>query len=465
MRWHTRWEGDPSGPHVPLERTVTVMEEKHSTHTHSGHTHHSGDHHSRYSRPGNEVDLKEFEEDMMKEPETLEAEETPAEETGAAAGNGNGKKTKKTEKKKKKRALLIVLVALLSLIVLALVAVIGVFTYFYNRSSYHPDESSISLDPAEVASIETIDPKSLIPDDFPTIDPGEIVTIDPDDPDNPGVPIDPDDPDSPIVAPTPDNTKPVDEIVRPASEIPKVGSVYNILLIGVDREGQKGTNSDTMILVSINSNKKTIYLTSIMRDSAAQIPGYGFIKINSAFAVGGFNTGAQLLTETIRYNFGFPVYNYAWINFGNMKNIMDLIGGIDIYLTVKEARFIGISISSPQVVHLSGAQALMHARDRSSGGSDYGRTQRQRNVIMAVLNKARSGGLGNLVNLANEILPYVHHNVDAGTVASLLLKLGDYVNYNVEQMRIPIDGSFYSANGNLIMDFQRNSNAWRNMVY
>ena len=440
------------------------MEEKKTAHTHSEHTHHSGEHHSRYSRPGNEVDLQEFEEDMMKEPEP---EEAGAETVKAAASAGSGQNSGKGKtKKKKKRALLIVLLVVLSLIVLALVAVIGVFTYFYNRSSYHPDESSISLDPEEVASMETIDPKSLFPDDYPTIDPGDLNPDDPGntDPSNQGTPLDPDDPDTIIVPPT-DQSKPVEEILRPAEEIPKVGSVYNILLIGVDREGQKGTNSDTMILVSINSKKKTIYLTSIMRDSAAQIPGYGFIKINSAFAVGGFNTGAQLLTETIRYTFGFPVYNYAWINFGNMKNIMDMIGGIDIYLTVKEASFVGIKIDSPQVVHLSGAQALMHARDRSSGGSDYGRTQRQRNVIMAVINKARSGGLGNLANLANEILPYVHHNVDAGTVASLLLNLTDYVNYNVEQLRIPIDGSFYSANGNLIMDFQRNSSAWRNMVY
>ena len=49
------------------------MEEKKTAHTHSEHTHHSGEHHSRYSRPGNEVDLQEFEEDMMKEPEPEEA--------------------------------------------------------------------------------------------------------------------------------------------------------------------------------------------------------------------------------------------------------------------------------------------------------------------------------------------------------------------------------------------------------
>jgi len=416
----------------------------HSGHSHSEHSHSSAEHSSRYSRPGNPVDLAEFEEDLMKD--------APDEASSVKAAEAKSSH-KNTKKKKKKRAALIVLFALLALVMLALVAVVGVFTYFYNRSSYHPDEKNVTIDPSEIASMETIDPKSLIPDD-----PSQYV------PDDPGQ-YDPDDPANPSNIPPTDQSKPVDDIIRPADNIDRVGSVYNILLIGVDREGQKGTNSDTMILVSINSRKKMIYLTSIMRDSAAQIPGYGFIKINSAFAVGGFNTGAQLLTDTIRYNFGFPIDNYAWINFGAMKTIMDMIGGIDIYLTVKEARYVGISIPAPQVVHLTGAQALMHARDRSSGGSDYGRTQRQRNVIMAVIQKARSGGLGNLVTLANEILPYVHHNVEAGRVATLLLNLTDYMSYGIDQMRIPIDGSFYSSNGNLIMDFQRNSSAWRNMVY
>ena len=420
------------------------MEEKHTNQSpqEGGHTeqsHVETEHASLYSRPGSPVDLAGFEEDILKE----------APEKAPKVKSSEVKKSHKdAKKKKKKRAALVVLIVLLSLVMLALVAVIGVFTYFYNRSSYHPDAREVTIDPEQVASLETIDPKALVPDD-----PGQPQTLDPDDPEG-----------ASVIPPT-DRHKPVDDMVRPADQIPGAGSVYNILLIGVDREGQKGTNSDTMILVSVNSKKKTITLTSIMRDSAAQIPGYGFIKINSAFAVGGFNTGAQLLTDTIRYNFGFPISNYAWINFGSMKTIMDLIGGIDIYLTVKEAKYVGISIPAPQVVHLTGAQALMHARDRSSGGSDYGRTQRQRNVIMAIVQKARSGGLGNLVSLANEILPYVHHNIDAGTVASLLLNVTEYLKYDIQQLRIPIDGSFYSSNGNLIMDFQRNSSAWRSLVY
>ena len=401
---------------------------------------------SSYSRPGSEVDLEEFEEAAS----AVKLDPEPKKKTSKESGKKD---------KKNKKGLLIALLVAGAVLLLVLIAAVGTFLYFYNRSSYDKDESSYSLDPSEIASVETIDPSGLFP--------GGVFPFDP------AAPSQTDEAGSvlpsyegPTLAPSPDGeTKPVQEIIQPAQPVPVKSEVYNLLLIGVDREGQKGTNSDTMILVSINKNKKTLTLTSVMRDSAANIPGVGFTKINSAFAVGGSNVGAQLLCDTLRNNFGFPINNYAWVNFGNMKTIMDMIGGVDIQLTVKEAKRLGITIDSPQVVHLTGAQALSYSRDRSSGGSDYGRTQRQRNVIQAVLQKARSGGLGDLVSLANAILPYIHHNIDAGTFASLLMNVGEYVKYGVQELRIPINGSYYSYRENLIMDFQVNSNAWRNLVY
>ncbi len=85
---------------------------------------------------------------------------------------------------------------------------------------------------------------------------------------------------------------------------------------------------------------------------------------------------------------------------------------------------------------------------------------------MAVVKKARSGGLGNLAAKANQILPYINHNIDAGTLAMLLANIGTYANFNFVQMRIPMDGTITgSVRGNLVMDYQRNSTAWKNLVY
>ena len=94
------------------------------------------------------------------------------------------------------------------------------------------------------------------------------------------------------------------------------------------------------------------------------------------------------------------------------------------------------------------------------------RTQRQREVVMAIVQKARSGGLGNLAAAANKVLPYIKHNIDSGTMATLLANLGTYMNYSFVQMRIPMDGTITgSVGGSLVMDYQRNSTAWKNTVY
>ena len=90
-------------------------------------------------------------------------------------------------------------------------------------------------------------------------------------------------------------------------DIASNGDVYNILLIGSDtRNGWYG-NSDSMILASINSQTKTIYMTSFMRDLYANIPNVGIRKLNSAYAVG----GGPLLVSTIESNYRVDIDNYA----------------------------------------------------------------------------------------------------------------------------------------------------------
>ena len=82
------------------------------------------------------------------------------------------------------------------------------------------------------------------------------------------------------------------------------------------------------------------------------------------------------------------------------------------------------------------------------------------------MQKARSGGLGNIAAKANEVLPYIKHNIDSGTMATLMANINAYANYNYVQMRIPMDGTITgSVGGSLVMDVQRNSTAWKNTVY
>ena len=239
-------------------------------------------------------------------------------------------------------------------------------------------------------------------------------------------------------------------------------NVYNLLMIGVDRRSASWNgNSDTMVVMSLNYSKKTLTLTSLMRDTAANIPGVGIRKLNHAFAVG----GGPLLVETVRQNYGIPIDNYMWTDFAEMEAIINIVGGIDLFLSVSEAARAKCVISEPQVVHLNGEQAVLYARDRSSGGSDYMRTQRQRNVLLAIMNKAKSGSLGNLARIADEILPHVTHNIDPAKMLTLIADLTQIAQYTPQEQRIPYDGLYYSSNELLIPNYEETQARWRAFVY
>ena len=234
----------------------------------------------------------------------------------------------------------------------------------------------------------------------------------------------------------------------PVPVVPQmVGNTHNVLLIGVDRRDASWYgNSDAMILISINYDKHKITMTSFMRDTYAYIPGAGYWKMNRSCALG----GAPLTCATLEATFLLHVDNYATCDFLGLVHLINAIGGIDVSLTPAEAAYIGLSIPSEQVVHLDGALALRHARDRSSGGFDYARTARQRKVLMAIYNRIKSGSLGGVANAASAILPYVVHNIDGGTIASLITNAPSLMNWPIQQLRVPFDGQFYSQNEYLI---------------
>ena len=94
--------------------------------------------------------------------------------------------------------------------------------------------------------------------------------------------------------------------------------VYNILLIGTDvRELTEVGRSDPMILVSINQNTESVYLTSFLRDCYVYIPGYGNTRLNHAFAYG----GPDLLEQTLEENFKVHVDRYVAVNFFSFMDV------------------------------------------------------------------------------------------------------------------------------------------------
>lgn len=253
------------------------------------------------------------------------------------------------------------------------------------------------------------------------------------------VPVDPDGENIPDL----DNLE-IPEATEPVEEVDPVNwdNVINIMLIGQDRRpGEGRQRSDSMILVTVNKSKGTITLTSFMRDQYVRIPGYKNNKMNSAYAFGGM----KLLNETVETNFGVKVDGDIEVDFNNFKKVIDMLGGVDIKLTKKEAQYLhdteGWDLSAG-VNRLNGKQALAYSRIRKLD-SDYRRAERQRNVISSLINRYKSLSLPEMLSMVEDILPLVTTNMSKSDIISYAIEVAPILpNAEMNTMRIPVDGSF-----------------------
>ena len=207
----------------------------------------------------------------------------------------------------------------------------------------------------------------------------------------------------------------------------------NIALFGVDsRDGSMDyTNTDTIIIASINNDTKVVKLVSIYRDTYMKIIGadgktdkvYPYFKVNYAYNAG----GAQAAVNTLNANLDLNIKDYVAVNFNGLAEIIDLLGGIEVNLTEEEMVYVNgyltetrkvTGMHSPDLtqwgdnIHLDGLQATAYSRirytpiyleDGTSLNNDYGRAARQRNVITKMVAKAKEAGLQNVLAMCDEI--------------------------------------------------------------
>lgn len=229
------------------------------------------------------------------------------------------------------------------------------------------------------------------------------------------------------------------------SELNSNPFVTNILLIGVDGSLDESSRSDSMILVSLDYLHGKIKLTSFLRDSWVYIPSKDSNhKLNSACSSG----GAQLVVDTIEYNFKVDIYHYIMVDFDMFTEIIDALGGIDIEITEKEADFINRTtkhtVSSGESVHLDGEKALVYSRIRKLD-TDYMRTYRQRKVITAIINKVKKTNIINLIKLANNVLPLLETDLSPVEISLLAYKGGfAALAFDIQQIRIPSEDLMYA---------------------
>lgn len=260
--------------------------------------------------------------------------------------------------------------------------------------------------------------------------------------------------------------------------------VKNYVLIGTDNRHFENIytcpgNSDAIILVSVNTKTKKIYLTSIMRDTATYIKYTddmkskhsswkdGYDKINAANARG----GPEFLLDTIEGNFKVKVDDYVLVDFYSLIDIIDILDGIPMTITDAEAEAANNYIRDMDFdrgipnwetanilkgggnLILNGVQAVGYTRERQTTGSDYTRTARQRAVIEQIMIKAKGMSVAKMDEMAKKILPKVFTNMSENEIIGLIPDAITYISYDVEQLRIPFDGMYTTPNGNLLPDY------------
>lgn len=263
-------------------------------------------------------------------------------------------------------------------------------------------------------------------------------------------------------------------------------AVTNILLIGVDNDNMAGMNdlgnADGLILVSINKGVKEIVLTSFMRDIKVELPEGGHSKLTYSYHKG----GTAMLIETIEKNFGINIDNYVLVNYLNVVEIVDAVGGITMDVSADELYHMEIKIRNingllgldananmipPEnagTLTLNGVQTAAYLRVRMAGNNDVERTERARNVILKLKDKLLDMSISELNSFANTALPCITTDMDQGDILSLLMGAMKYMNYDMLSNRVPADDSYYySQDGNayVIIDYDVNRAALQEIIY
>ena len=157
-------------------------------------------------------------------------------------------------------------------------------------------------------------------------------------------------------------------------------------------------------------------------------------------------------------NFNIKVDKFVYINFFSFIDVIDELGGIEV--TVSEAEMKAMNKNFAEINHylgdpeedgvmtksgvqtLSGKQALAYSRIRYLKGSDFARTERQRIVLEQMIEKVKDCNLLELTWLADKVLELVTTNIPKSEIKSLLLDSITYLKYDVEQLRVPMNGTY-----------------------
>lgn len=243
-------------------------------------------------------------------------------------------------------------------------------------------------------------------------------------------------------------------------------NITNIALFGLDtREGDTQSHSDCMMIVTVDNTRGKIKLISLMRDSLVNIDDHGEDKLNAAYFLG----GPSLAIRTINENFGTDITEYIAVNFEQLVEIIDALGGVEInvettaellelnrvirdYGIEQGKEFSGVEQTGLQT--LDGVQALCYGRIRKGGtGDDWARVERQSIVLEAMFSKVQEMNASELIGLMQKLVPYVTTSLSPTEIAPLIVGAVKDGVPTLEHTRVPLDGEwdYYGSSSEYIL--------------
>lgn len=247
--------------------------------------------------------------------------------------------------------------------------------------------------------------------------------------------------------------------------------VINILIIGTDaRPNETGYGRcDTMMLLSYDTVLNRANLVSFLRDIWIPIEGHGYNRLNATYVFG----GVGLTMNTINEAFALDIQDYVIVDFEGMPLLIDKLGGIEVEITEKEAKYynsnFGWSIKAGDN-QLNGEMTLTHARNRKLGGGDFERTRRQHDIMFAIYQKVSlDQSPETLSELLDYFLNYAQTNISAQKLFSIALSTFSGAGVQVSQSRIPLDGTWRYGNKDgrsvVVIDFNENTEQLLTQLY
>lgn len=264
----------------------------------------------------------------------------------------------------------------------------------------------------------------------------------------------------------------INEQILTSTETGAMKGYRNIALFGVDsrdKELDKNTRTDTIMIVSINMDTKEVKLVSLYRDTYLNLSTDTYNKANSAYAKGGPKQAISMLNMNLDMN----ITDYVTVGFDGLIDVIDAVGGIDIdvhedeiqHLNSYQISMVGkedgtlnakgepnyvatagvdyTPVKNAGMQTLNGLQATAYCRIRYVG-NDFGRTQRQRLVLTEVAKKAVTLNPVKLNNIAEAVFPKISTSLKLDEIVSLL---GGIAEYKIgESAGFPFEGQYKTGN-------------------